>query len=1654
MDGNRKRKRVEDEISTVLTFHAPGNRVFDRLFKDASLEDLKAGVKKKLGVPTVTDVRLAQLREGKRIDLEDDDDFDALRARAYSNSSMDIVVALGESNDFSHVLNAPRTSSAAAAPVDTLTPKRKKRKTKAQTPAANDRPRSDAVPVAGLSEFQGHGARSEAEFATRASPSPEDDDSRQPVTPTKAKLKQLQALRNNGLPSPSILKKPKPVGTVPCSSLTTPGWKETSTAVSSPNVSNQAAEARRSTEHQVSHSVSEPEASSSAIPDAEPLADAKSKKPKKQKKRKLSLDAESALNGLSTEDQQQNAKAGSTLSTQTPAAADSVLETDALPAIPLKKKRKKDLEALTSTLQPQVEATTEGPAESSKRKSKSKKVGKSGTLVVPPPSTEVREVEPSLSNAQPEVSETPPPVPETSKKSKKKSKARSTQAVPDVPPETSQSSAEPVATSNGEVADNSKGSTKSKGKKKTKQVEDVPNGDAESTASVQVSKSAEISLPDVFNPPTKKSKTRKSKATEALSTTAQPVQQDSSPPITPATTVDTSTQPQTSKAKRRPSKASASAVASTAPDDITSVGAAKSKRKSTASTMNSDELAAKVQEAVSAVLFRNLASVSATVSGVSKATGTAAPIANGVVSSATPTVSPIINPVVQAMEPNTQEVSSLVTPAAEQSISARSKRASAATKKKTTKKEIACPVCETVPFHLRYLCPVFKAGPVSIEKRIAELKESDGDQLLIEELEKSLQKARKNDAPPTDTPLKSTILSERRSASDDIFVAPLTIPSTRVSTVSSQAPSESISAALTSSRSQLSTSSRPDNTSANGQIVPESASAAVQSSSSGQLARAHIPAGSAISEVPVESQGEGSSDEEDDTSTESENEQGEPVVSIPPTTQIPNVSGSLESIDLEALLRGPVRPSSQILATLSSDSSSEDEKQEQEMDEDEDAELEEEKNDRAFRRLSKRFQRDDSPSSDDADMVAEDAPLVPPTIMDPDANASSDQQKESGTSSATTSASSEERAVEDTVGRDLSPEVPEEHPNGDSTTTPGDILGQTTSSAAGSTAPEESDSTVPERAFTSEKPRPATIDGAAGPTISPRNEMGDEEQSSKNITATVTEISIQDAHTAQSPSPDTISHGPPESPLPISDVRTAEGANSIDIELFSDPPRTSRGEDPTDPIEPAEDLIPTQPIVAIDDDSIELDHADQETDVRITPPPASPARPGTAKRMKNRQGKVPQDDSELPVPASELIAESTPAPARTTRATRRTASTTQIPASKPSQDIPNGTENASQKPSSAALMPPPPVPAAENPPAPAPAPAAKPAPKRRGRPPADPEEKARREALKQAERDRKAAEKAAAKAAREAAKQAAKEQKQKTAAARATRSRKAAPKKADAPEIEDQSALIAVPVVTKDTEQPPSSTSEGAGADNQASQLSVVQWTTLPILTSPATEHSQVDELRSSSPPPANEPPTSPSISSSAVTQKERGAPLTNGGTPQARPNSSQPSSQATQGRKTPRKSTSTPRGRDDPLFLPGSQFPDSQLIDSSIEIPGQSGRERSASPSVSDSQDEGETPLQLKKPLVRPNAWTAAAKFRRLSDLNSQALFPTPTPTSFFSSSQRSNVPASTGANDEESEDESSSSSEDEDVDRSHIPKNRRAGTSRKPKKGLLSYA
>jgi hypothetical protein len=69
-------------------------RTFERLFKEQSLDETKNVVRKKLGLGHDAAVELAQLRDGRRIDLEDDDDFEAFKALTKTSLHATVVVVI------------------------------------------------------------------------------------------------------------------------------------------------------------------------------------------------------------------------------------------------------------------------------------------------------------------------------------------------------------------------------------------------------------------------------------------------------------------------------------------------------------------------------------------------------------------------------------------------------------------------------------------------------------------------------------------------------------------------------------------------------------------------------------------------------------------------------------------------------------------------------------------------------------------------------------------------------------------------------------------------------------------------------------------------------------------------------------------------------------------------------------------------------------------------------------------------------------------------------------------------------------------------------------------------------------------------------------------------------------------------------------------------------------------------------------------------------------------------------------------------------------------------------------------------------------------------------------------------------------------------
>ncbi|KAF8806467.1 hypothetical protein BYT27DRAFT_7191026 [Phlegmacium glaucopus] len=93
MEISKKRKRDVDYPR--ITYEAT-TKVFDRLFKEESLEEMKNVVRKKLGLSSSLPVHLCQLRDGKAVVLEDDDDFDAFYASVNSTLVVKIKVYFGD----------------------------------------------------------------------------------------------------------------------------------------------------------------------------------------------------------------------------------------------------------------------------------------------------------------------------------------------------------------------------------------------------------------------------------------------------------------------------------------------------------------------------------------------------------------------------------------------------------------------------------------------------------------------------------------------------------------------------------------------------------------------------------------------------------------------------------------------------------------------------------------------------------------------------------------------------------------------------------------------------------------------------------------------------------------------------------------------------------------------------------------------------------------------------------------------------------------------------------------------------------------------------------------------------------------------------------------------------------------------------------------------------------------------------------------------------------------------------------------------------------------------------------------------------------------------------------------------------------------------
>ncbi|TFK94587.1 hypothetical protein K466DRAFT_657619 [Polyporus arcularius HHB13444] len=1080
-------------------------------------------------------------------------------------------------------------------------------------------------------------------------------------------------------------------------------------------------------------------------------------------------------------------------------------------------------------------------------------------------------------------------------------------------------------------------------------------------------------------------------------------------------------------------------------------------------------------------------------------------------------------------------VSTASEPTSEPDVLAKTKRANV--KKARPSSAASCPVCEKAAVHPRSECPVVASGTKSLRIRISQLQKRGGDHDLIEELLILLKEMQRRRKTTTNARSASPVQMSTASAGD-------------VPPSSPELPLRSLS---TTANKRPSLPHRP-------------------------LSSPRLPAGSEISEVAVESKDEGSSNE----SSSSDDEHEAPAPSVPASSAMP------DQIDFESLLWGPAKPRTSILAQIPSSSESDsDDESEDSKDEVVDLE-EEEKNDRAFRRMSRRFERAASSSDDEREPEPEPAALdmdvddivIPPTVMDPDPNnsvedareveadvfarsdsellrerAASDKQESDEEKDEYKLTEEEEREMRDDPDaddddsdeedagrakpaseREASPdsESGESHAGSGPDTSSADRGGLDRVERAAEDDPLVSQETLNVAA---EDPESAQLKDADAE----QDESDDDDASGEGELAAKNSVHVnasEEGHAKTAPDDpvtevdgDTNEHHERE----LSPKLDGRGPSPP----VQTPPRAEEDDDATvvqaDVVEPhSED--PDEPIGSFStagdqerrnpQDAAFTDAPQREVEAWTqTPPPATPRTPRTVSRMKDRYGRLPQarakdnapplsrqflgdlvlPEAELTLPPSEdsgqpqhghepegslgeeagsggTDEDSHPVDHEDEELLEPEPEMSQDARelSRPQQDAeesdgrPRRTTRAARQ---GSTMPPPSS-------LPEPTSTPTPAPPQRGRRRLTEEEKAQREAEKlekKAQRERKAAEKkaereakAAAKRAETEARKAAKvaEKEAKDAAQRAlqeevvkrgARAARGRPRGRGGKPVSTRSQRSSTPIDDPEEEEGVNQPSTREGQPQASETVSEtpavgkISWATLSQ-TGPRTQtesvgdvdSSMIDELQPSSPELAPQGFTSRGRKKTAnkedtVVEEPVEESLEQGGTLDA--------------------ATRKPKAAKEPLFIPSDSqvptrfgLPDAESTPFAGDAHHESGSEAE--------QDQEKT---LKGPSRPRPSWFAQAMYPTLTDLASQQLFPAtqiPSPALFSQTSStnasRRLAPAQYGkggeegdvTSDDDDDDDSSDSDGEKGTKKSHIPQNRRAGAAVQTKKktGLLS--
>ncbi|KAJ8488902.1 hypothetical protein ONZ51_g3232 [Trametes cubensis] len=1012
MEGHHKRKR--DYEGTVVTFYTP-DTTFRRVFKGQSLEETKDLVRKKLGLSNDTSIRFSQLHEGRHIDLEDEDDFEAFQHLARHSLSLDLSVFIGNTGSpiFSHMPSAPPSSNQVVSKK-----KRKNRADKSSTAVASEVTSEQSTPASAPIS--------------------------QPSTST---------IDTNGMP-----KKKRKRGEDAASSQLQ--------GMSSEDVPGRAKDGTRAEEREftIGHLLQPMTITRHRTGQTDTSSEHSKKQSRKDKKAGAAL-ASDLPPSASTSREPPSIPVGSKRKRQdTPEVTTShqaALSINAAlavrppsPSSPIRKKRKKE-KRVQVVEEPVVLATeaAEKPKKDKKDKKGKRKANEATLPVGQPAAAEAHASEPREGDAA--DTEENGTLANTPRKEKKKKKKRVTsheasdrEIEPSQPPagtpkkkkrehkeasEIDETSAPPDPTSAADEPSAAANALKKKRKKRnaselTTEVEESPM-----VTPAEESAIAAPSVPAEAQPaPAKRKRDRKSSANETVADSSMVTEPTSE--VVPAASeahpipisapvlgeakakegkkkrrktlaTDTGVDPDASSASISPTEVGLTeAPSASAPLVETTPSKKRSKRKSVAPSASSQRPSdpegtfAIVQAAVQAILARAPPSTTPPeiqesspsipepepepvlpgrkrTAGRSKLRQAWGPedIIDDDQSSASisrvivPDLDSAASQPVPASAPSTsgQPSSSSASPSSGSAQQAKQPSKAVNGKKGRPSSVPSCPICDKASAHARSECPVVQGGPESLRTRIAQLKNTGRNADLVDELEILLEEAQR----------RRKSLGDQRVGG---VPSPINVPSGSGHTSDEATPSPIFP--LSAAKFTSPTSSRP--------TLPR------------------VPAGSEISEVAVESKDEGSSNEsesEDDSEEGADNRDNVALTS--PT--LPDVSGTdLASVDLEALLRGPAKPRGSILNQIPSESTTEDEESsDDDARPEEDVDLsEEDKNDRAYRRLSRKLERAASSSEDEPEPEPEVEPgtadvdsaetFVPPTIMDADPNDTAGQDIE------------------------------------------------------------------------------------------------------------------------------------------------------------------------------------------------------------------------------------------------------------------------------------------------------------------------------------------------------------------------------------------------------------------------------------------------------------------------------------------------------------------------------------------------------------------------------------------------------------------------------------------------------------------------------------